>query len=64
MLPRQNLNVCSPESDVEFWIEKHIAVVLNQSTNNEEVNIMKRFLKDARELYDIHNIGIKEYFFE
>lgn len=44
--------------------ELYPATFLNKSINNEEANAMKRFLKDARELYDIHNIGIEEYFFE
>lgn len=44
--------------------ELYPATFLNKSINNEEVNAMKRFLKGARGLYDIHNIGIKEYFFE
>lgn len=44
--------------------ELYPATFLNKSINNEEANAMKRFLKDARELYDIHNIGIEECFFE
>lgn len=44
--------------------ELYPATFLNKSINNEEANAMKRFLKDARELYDIHNIGIEEYFFK
>lgn len=44
--------------------ELYPATFINKSIKNEEVNAMKRFLKGAGNLFDNHNIGIKEYFFE
>lgn len=44
--------------------ELYPVTFLNKSINNEEVNAMKRFLKGAGDLFENHNIGIKEYFFE
>lgn len=37
---------------------------INKNINNEELMRMKRFLKGARELFDAHNKGVKEYIFE
>lgn len=45
-------------------VELYPANFVNKSINNEEVNAMKRFLKGARSLFEEHNKGIKEYFFE
>jgi len=44
--------------------ELYPAIFLNKSINNEEVSAMKRFLKGARSLFEKHNKGIEEYFFE
>lgn len=44
--------------------ELYPATFLNKPINNEEVSTMKRFLKGARSLFEDHNRGIEEYFFE
>lgn len=44
--------------------ELYPATFLHKPIKNEEVNAMKRFLVGARSLFDAHNKGIKEYFFE
>lgn len=44
--------------------ELYPATFANKSINNEEVNVMKRFLKGARNLLENPDRGIKEYFFE
>ena len=44
--------------------ELYPATFVNKSINNEEVNAMKSFLREARELLENSNEGIKEYFFE
>lgn len=44
--------------------ELYPAAFINRSVQNEELNVMKRFLKGAEELLGASNGGIKEYFFE
>ncbi len=44
--------------------ELYPATFINKSINTEEVTAMKRFLKNARALFDKYNRGIKEYIFE
>ena len=39
-------------------------ILINKSINNEELNVMKRFLKGTENLLGKSNGGIKEYFFE
>ena len=40
------------------------ASYINQPFQNEEFILFNRFLNNTRTLYDKHNKGIKEYFFE
>lgn len=44
--------------------ELYPASFLCKIINNEEVNVMKRFLENSRRLFQKHNKGLKEYFFE
>lgn len=44
--------------------ELYPAMFLNKSINNEELNVMRRFLNNSRNLFENYNKGIKEYFFE
>lgn len=44
--------------------ELYPAIFLNKSINNEELNVMRRFLNNSRNLFENYNKGIKEYFFE
>lgn len=44
--------------------ELYPANFVNKSINNEEVNAMKCFLREARKVLENSNEGIKEYFFE
>ena len=44
--------------------ELYPAIFLNKSINNEELNAMRRFFNNSRNLFESHNKGIKEYFFE
>ena len=37
---------------------------INQPIQNEEIRLFNRFLNNTRTLFDKHNKGIKEYFFE
>ena len=44
--------------------ELYPVTFINKSINNEELNVMKRFLKGTENLLGKSNGGIKEYFFE
>lgn len=44
--------------------ELYPAAFINKSINTEEVTAMKRFLRNARALFEQYNRGIKEYIFE
>ena len=44
--------------------ELYPATFINKSIHNEELNVMKRFLKGTENLLGKSNGGIKEYFFE
>lgn len=44
--------------------ELYPATFINKPINNEELTAMKRFLENARALFDKYNKGIKEYIFE
>lgn len=45
-------------------VELYPASYISKPIKNEELNKMNRFLKNSRSLFDSHNKGIKEYFFE
>ncbi len=51
--------ILSKKRNFELYPSSYI----NQSINNKEVTPFKRFLDDARQLFEKHNKGIKEYFF-
>ena len=44
--------------------ELYSASFINKPIQNEELRLFNRFLNNTRTLFDKHNIGIKEYFFE
>lgn len=52
--------VLSQKSNFELYPASYA----DKPLQKEELNPMKRFLNNARALYDRYNIGIKEYFFE
>lgn len=53
-----------PDLNRKNNFELYPATFINKSINTEEVTAMKRFLKNARALFDKYNRGIKEYIFE